>query len=174
MNIKRFFSITIIMFVIWLFISWPFDFIKKIMNWQTFYIGLVVSLFVSFITIRYMSEIKYKSKKFNLMKIVWFLYYIIVFLWLCLKANIDVAYRVLHPKLPINPGIVKVHTKLKNPIAIAALANSITLTPGTLTVDITEDGFMYIHWINVLSEDIDQATKYIVSSFENILLKIFE
>ena len=174
MNLKRFFSISIIMFVIWFLISWPFDFTKKIMNWQTFYIGIAVAFFVSYITTRYMSAINYKVRRFNLMKIVWFLYYILLFLWLCLKANIDVAYRVLHPKLPINPGIVKVHTNLKNPIAIAALANSITLTPGTLTIDITEDGFLYIHWINVLSEDIDQATKYIVSSFENILLKIFE
>jgi multicomponent Na+:H+ antiporter subunit E len=81
---------------------------------------------------------------------------------------------VLHPQLPIKPGIVKVKTNLKSPIARVALANSITLTPGTLSIDITDDGYFYIHWIYVFSDDIEVATQKIVSQFERILIKIFE
>ncbi|MDH3602269.1 MAG: Na+/H+ antiporter subunit E, partial [Candidatus Tectomicrobia bacterium] len=46
-----------------------------------------------------------------------FLHYIPVFLWEVLKANLDVAYRVVHPRLPINPGIVKAKTILRSDMA---------------------------------------------------------
>lgn len=67
------------------------------------------------------------------------------------KANLDVAYRVITGK--INPGIVKISPNLKTDFGITLLANSITLTPGTLSVDIDEDNNdLYIHWINVNDE----------------------
>jgi multicomponent Na+:H+ antiporter subunit E len=92
-----------------------------------------------------------------------------------IKANLDVAYRVIHPKLPIKPGIVKVKTKLRSEAALTYLANSITLTPGTFTIDVDqENGYLYIHWIWVKSDDIEEATEIIVRRFEKILEKIFE
>ena len=115
-----------------------------------------------------------ESKKFLQPKrYFWFLLYIPLFLWECFKANIDVAYRVLHFRMPIKPGIVKVKTNLKTDIARVFLANSITMTPGTLTVDI-RDEVLYIHWINVRSRDVNKATEFIVKRFEKILAKIFE
>jgi multicomponent Na+:H+ antiporter subunit E len=70
------------------------------------------------------------------------------FLFAMLKANLDVAYRVITGK--IRPGIVRIHTGLKNDLEVLVLANSITLTPGTLTVDVDEESNdMFIHWINV-------------------------
>ncbi len=102
-------------------------------------------------------------------------HYVPVFLWEVLKANIDVAYRVIHPGLPIKPGIVKVKTSLRSDIAVTLLANSITLTPGTMSVDINkEGGVLYVHWIDVRSQDIDIATRMIVERFEKILRRIFE
>lgn len=83
-------------------------------------------------------------------------------------ANLDMARRVLSPKLPINPGIVKVKTSLKSPMARLILADSITLTPGTFTVDIIDD-FIYIHWVDVRSDDIEGATEAIVRKFEKYL-----
>ena len=107
---------------------------------------------------------------------IYFLFhYVPVFLWEVLKANIDVAYRVIHPQLPIKPGIVKVETSLQSDIACTLLANSITLTPGTLSVDIDKDNsVLYVHWIDVRSRDIETATRIIVDRFEKILHKIFE
>jgi len=111
----------------------------------------------------------------NPSRYLWFCYYVPMFLWECLKANIDVAWRVLHPGLPINPGIVKVKTTLKSDTALTFLANSITLTPGTFCVDIdAEEGFLYIHWIDVKTKDVQEASRLIVDQFENILRKIFE
>jgi multicomponent Na+:H+ antiporter subunit E len=101
--------------------------------------------------------------------------YVPVFLWEVVKANVDVAYRVIHPELLINPGIVKVRTSLRSDIALTLLANSITLTPGTMSVDIDKDkSVLYIHWIDVRSRDIEAATRIIVERFEKILRKIFE
>jgi multicomponent Na+:H+ antiporter subunit E len=86
-----------------------------------------------------------------------------------------VAYRVIHPDLLINPGIVKVKTSLQSDIGLTLLANSITLTPGTLSVDIDKDNsVLYIHWIDVQSRDIEEATRTIVERFERILRNIFE
>jgi multicomponent Na+:H+ antiporter subunit E len=107
-------------------------------------------------------------------RIFWFLIYLPVFFYSVVVANLDVMYRALHPKMPIKPGIVKIKTKLKTDSGITALANSITLTPGTLTVDVTDDGYLYIHWINVTTDDVEQATKQIAERFEWFIQKIFE
>ena len=88
------------------------------------------------------------------------------------KANLDVARRVVAPTLPIRPGIVRVKTKLRNPIGRLVLANSITLTPGTLTVDIRDDE-LFIHWIDVRARDVQAATEEIVAGFEKYLEVIF-
>ena len=114
----------------------------------------------------------FKDMKLNPKAIIYFLIYFFVFTIELLKANFDVARRVLSPSLPINPGIVEVKTKLKSKIGRLALANSITLTPGTLTVDIKEDS-LFIHWIDVTSTDIEGATKKIVESFEKYLEVIY-
>jgi multicomponent Na+:H+ antiporter subunit E len=52
---------------------------------------------------------------------------------------------VLDPKLPISPQIIKFKSDLPHDVALTTLANSITLTPGTLTVDIDENKTYYIH-----------------------------
>ncbi|MBU0533441.1 MAG: Na+/H+ antiporter subunit E [Candidatus Omnitrophica bacterium] len=154
-------------FLVWLLLSWVPD-------WQHIIVGVFVAILVAFvvgdlfITHR---QVLYHPLRY------WYFFacYLPLFLWECFKANIDVAYRVLHPDLPINPGIVKVKTSLRTDTALTFLANSITLTPGTLSVDIdVKSGFLYIHWIDVKAKDVDTATKIIVERFEKILKKIFE
>ena len=103
----------------------------------------------------------------------WLLAYIPVFAYMCLKCNIDVALRVLTPGLQLKPGIVKIRTSLKSDIARVFLANSITLTPGTMTVDLKDD-VLYIHWIEVGSSDMATASKAIIGPFEYFLARIFD
>ena len=157
----------LVSFAVWSLLNWKPD------N-QHLIIGIFVALFVAFMTGDLFIKRPHVLK--NPLRYLYFItYYLPVFLWECFKANIDVAYRVLHPSLPIKPGIVKVKTTLKQDTALTFLANSITLTPGTLCVDIDKDkGFLYIHWINVKEKDIEAATKIIVERFEKILRKIFE
>jgi multicomponent Na+:H+ antiporter subunit E len=90
------------------------------------------------------------------------------------RANVDLAYRVLHPAMPIRPGIVRARTRLHTASARTLLANCITLTPGTLTIDIAVDGTFYVHWINVGSVDDEEATKAILGRFEWFIGRILE
>ena len=160
-------ALFIIAFFIWGFLNWPPD-------WQHLTVGVFVAWFVAFMTGDLFIKRPHVLK--HPMRYGYFVfYYLPVFLWEVIKANIDVAYRVLHPKLPINPGIVKVKTTLKSDTALTFLANSITLTPGTLSVDIdSEKSVLYVHWIDVKAKDIDSATRIIVERFEKILRKIFD
>lgn len=103
----------------------------------------------------------------------WLLAYLPVFAYQCFKSNIDVALRVLSPGLQIKPGIVKIRTTLKTDVARVFLANSITLTPGTMTVEIRDD-VLYIHWIEVGEEDPVAAAKRIIGPFEYFLSRIFD
>ena len=156
----------VVALVVWLLLSWVPD-------WQHFVIGVFVAGFVAFVTGDMFVQRPHLFK--HVERYFWFLYYIPIFLWECIKANIDVAYRVSHPDVPLNPGIVKVKTTLTSDTALTFLANSITLTPGTLSVDVDkEGGFLYVHWINVKRIDVEGATEIIVKRFEKILKRIFE
>ncbi|KKL56555.1 hypothetical protein LCGC14_2244250 [marine sediment metagenome] len=104
---------------------------------------------------------------------LFFLIYVPYFLYYCLRANLDVAVRVIHPDVPIRPGIVKVQTTLTTDMAKTFLANSITLTPGTLTVDIDGQDF-YVHWINIDTDSAKERTARICGRFEPLLRRIFE
>lgn len=110
----------------------------------------------------------------SLTRLFWLFVYGVVLGGHIVAANVDVAYRVLHPAMPLRPGIVKVQTRLHSPTALAVLCNSITLTPGTLTVHAARDGTLYIHWINIVSTDIEQETERIIGRFEWLLRRVFE
>ena len=162
----------VLAFIIWMLLTWQFDA-------QVIIAGLIVSVIVALL----FHEILPKEYRVFIspVRVFWVLVYLPVFFYYVIKANFDVVYRALHPKMPIKPGIVKIKTILKTESGITALANSITLTPGTLTVDLTDDGdpasretFLYIHWINVKSDDVEQATELIARRFEWFLQRIFE
>ncbi|MBC8312708.1 MAG: Na+/H+ antiporter subunit E [Candidatus Cloacimonetes bacterium] len=138
--------------------------------------SLLVGLVFSIVTAIVAGEILIiTERKFHLNRIIYTIAYILKLFWEMLKANLHVAYIVIHPKLPVKPGIVKIKTKLKRDSALTMLANSITLTPGTLTVDIDkENQILYIHWIDIVATDIKTATELIGNKFEKLLEEIFE
>ena len=69
-------------------------------------------------------------------------------LWQIVLANFDVVYRVLHPKMPIDPRIIEFETTLRSDFSLTTLANSITLTPGTITILVDpEKGKFVVHAI---------------------------
>ena len=156
----------ILSFFVWTLLSWPPD-------WQHLVVGLFVAALVAVLTGDMFVKRPHHFK--HIKRYLWFMYYMPIFLWEVFKANIDVAFRVSHPDIPIHPGIVKVKTSLRSETGLTFLANSITLTPGTLSVDIDRDkGYLYVHWIEVKDKDTDKATAIIVERFEKILRRIFE
>lgn len=160
----------VLAFVIWILLTWP------IANGKIDVQFVIAGLIASVIAAVLFHEMLPREHHIFVspVRLFWGLVYLPIFFYYIVKANLDVVYRALHPKMPIRPGIVKIKTNLKTDSAITALANSITLTPGTLTVDLTDDGYLYVHWINVKSDDVEEATKRISQQFEWFLQKIFE
>jgi len=98
-----------------------------------------------------------------------FLMYLGALLLALLRANLDMARRVLTPALPIRPAMVQINTSLRSDLGRLVLANSITLTPGTLSVDV-EDDALTVHWIDCPPDtDIESATQTIAGNFERHL-----
>ncbi len=141
------------------------------LGWHNLVAGAAISLLTTIVFSRYFNFDA--TKMINPARWFWTIIYIIYFIWQCVKANFDVAYRVLHPAVPIKPGIVRINLTLRGSLARTILANSITMTPGTIAVDIIDD-IMYVHWINVSSLDHDKYAYRISGKFERILKKIFE
>ena len=152
------------MFLLWLLLTYNLEPANLI-------IGFVTALITAIIFGSHF--LKNHQKFYNPVRYFWILVYLIIFIWECIKANLDVAYRVLHPRMPIKPGIVKARSTLKSDFAKSILANSITMTPGTITVDVIDDN-LYIHWIYVSSKDPDVYTRKIMGRFEKYIKRIFE
>lgn len=165
-------ALFLVSLVTWYVLTWPYNFEKRTMDWQIFVVGIVFSILASLVFVEVFT--KHPLKLFSPLRYLWVLLYLPFLFYSMLIANLDVMYRIIHPAMPIKPGIVKVKTRLKSESGRAALANSITLTPGTLSVDITDDGHLYVHWINVKATDVGEATRRIVTRFEQILGRIFD
>ena len=163
-NLSRYAYAVIALFLLWIVLT-------STVFWQEVLTGLIFSIIVAALTYSTFNE----KGMWNLSprRIVYAMGYIPFFLWEVVKANFDVAYRVVHPDMPIKPGIVEIRTEMKSDIGKLGLANSITLTPGTLTMDVDGDR-MFIHWIEVETEDVEGASMTIGRKFERYLKGIFE
>ncbi len=110
-------------------------------------LGVISCGLVTFIS----HDLFIKSDRFTTRHVLEFFRFIKFIPWLMYQiilSNIHVAYLVLHPKMPIEPSMVTFETKLKKDISLVAFANSITLTPGTITVDIQEGKYFIVHCIS--------------------------
>ncbi|MHC1636293.1 MAG: Na+/H+ antiporter subunit E [Candidatus Methanospirareceae archaeon] len=97
------------------------------------------------------------SYKHNLLRVEWsvvavrkafrFLFFLPWLLWQIAIANLDITYRVLHPRMPIDPRVIEFDTPLRSDLARTTLANSITLTPGTITIEVKGGRFL-VHAIS--------------------------
>jgi len=160
----RYLTLFILSLIFWFLVTFRFDVSNLV-------VGSVAALITTLIFGKYFLRNVYKFLQPH--RYFWLFIYLFIFIWECLKANLDVAYRVLHPAMPIRPGIVRVKTELKSEFARMLLANSITMTPGTISVDIIGD-YLYIHWIYVRSEDPEVYTGIILGQFEKYIKKIIE
>ena len=150
-------------FGFWILLTWSFTV-------QELLAGVVVSLLVALFSARF----------FIHENAAWFFhplrFFSAIFFWCgtfiaeLVKANVDMAKRCFGGCKNINPGIVKVPVELESDYGQAALANAITMTPGTITLDIAEDSegktWYYIHWIDVVTADPREAGEAIKGRLE--------
>jgi multicomponent Na+:H+ antiporter subunit E len=88
------------------------------------------------------------------------------------RANITMMRYVYAPRIDVDPGVVTVKTGLKSPIGRLALANSISLTPGSLVLDISEEG-LTVHCLDMRTIDANDPSRTIARPFEKHLEKSF-
>ncbi len=127
----------ITMFSFWILLSGEFTFV------------LITSGIVASLIVAYLSHDIFMGKadlKTEIGRVLKFTKYVPWLLWKVILANVEIAYLVLHPKMLIDPQIVRFKNDLKTDMGIVTLANSITLTPGTITVEANKEEFV-IHAI---------------------------
>lgn len=97
----------------------------------------------------------------------------VLFFYELVRANFRVAYSVLAPFSSMRPGIVAVPLDLKSDVGITMLANMITLTPGTLSVDVSDDRkVIYVHGMHV--DHLEEFKQEIKEGFEQKVMEVFE
>ncbi len=149
----------IVMLTFWILLSGEFTVI------------LLLSAVVSSLLVAFMSSDLFMGKGVDVglgfRRLIRFIQYVPWLLWQIIKANIDVAYRTLHPKMPIDPCVVKFKADLKTELGITNLSNSITLTPGTVTLSANSKGEYIVHALSrkhaddLLSGEMQKWVKWI-------------
>ena len=159
---RRFLSAFIVFYVLWIALSG--------VAVEELIVGAVVALLLSFV-VGHLTDYHFDGRT-PLSTIKYIFMYIPLFIVKLIQANLDMAKIVLSKDLPIKPGFVILKTSLKKDISKLSLANSITLTPGTLSVDIKDEEVL-IHWVKVEGSE-DQQKEAIAGAFEKQLGGIFK
>lgn len=134
-------KVSVLLFLIWLVMA-------GIEKWSYVVMGAIVSMIISYFTFRSMDIPDTKGEKYYFMLDVnpfKLLMYIVWLLEEIIKSSAAVAIEVLRPKMKIQPQIIQFQCKYENPMATTLLINSIILTPGTITLDVDEEGIYTIH-----------------------------
>jgi len=160
---KRFFFTFIGMLIFWIILSFNFQPVSLL-------IGALFSFLIS--ALSYDLFIKPNEGLHGKMfRVMWFSFiYIFVLLYEMFLASFDVVYRVI--TMNINPDVVMIKSNIQSDLGKVFLANSITLTPGTITIDI-EGQYLYVHWLYARTTNFEQAAEMIKGRFEGWLGRIF-
>lgn len=150
--------LNLVIAVIWVFLQNSY-------TWVDFLIGYVVGLFILFVLRRFLKFDFYFRRVIAAIKLI------LLFSKELILANWDVIKIVLSPKMNIQPGIIAVPTKLETEWELTLLASLISLTPGTLSMDFSDDNkTIYIHSIHV--PDKDAMIKQIHNTFEKAIMEV--
>lgn len=140
-------------------------FFQNAWNGLAFSKGYLVGIIILFCLRRFFPT------RFYIQKLVAIVYLLLLFLVELLKANYSVLKEVIRPTLKIQPGIFALPLEVKKDWEIMLLANMITLTPGTLVVDISDDNsVLYIHAMHI--DDVHEAIDDIKNSFEKAIMEV--
>ena len=156
-------SLWVILFAIWMIVN-------ASLAIEPALVGLAITCFIAHFFAR--SSQAWSQLRLTPRVLYHFLAYSGTFVVELVRANLNMMAYVYAPRIDIKPGIVKVRTRLTSPLGRLALANSIALTPGSLVMDIRDD-ILFIHWLDVKTTDIEEATQALVTPFEKHLEKVF-
>jgi multicomponent Na+:H+ antiporter subunit E len=132
-------------------------------------INLVIGFLVSAAVIYVFRQMFFEPRYFT--KIGLGIKLVLVFFKELIKANLSVLKIVISPRLRVRSGVIAMPTELRNDVALTLLANMITLTPGTLTLDISPDRrYLFVHTLNL--DDPEDVKREIRMAFEVYLQEL--
>jgi multicomponent Na+:H+ antiporter subunit E len=160
--------------VMWLTVLWVA--LWADISWGNIIAGLLVASFVVLVT-----QLDRSSLEPTYFRPHWAMYYVVVFLWKLLQSNLKLAWEIVTPTLHTHTAILAVPMRGGSEAVVNLVANSITLTPGTMTVDIHSEGdldgdgaldgvVLYIH--GMYTADIE-AVRHDVLRLEELALRAF-
>ncbi|MDX5323295.1 MAG: Na+/H+ antiporter subunit E [Exiguobacterium sp.] len=130
-----------------------------------FLLGYIVGIFILFVLRRFLHFDFYMRRVFAAFKLI------ALFIKELIMSNIDVVKVLLSPKFDIEPGIIEVPTQLKSDWELTLLASLISLTPGTLSMDFSEDKkSIFVHSIHV--PDKEEMIREIHDTFEKAIMEV--
>lgn len=168
MKARRWLVAGLLFAVLWVFVSGPEVNPQSVVT--VFLVGLAVGLPVAYVFRRLYSEEIDLSQ--TITSIPYVVLYVLVFFKEVLVANVDVAYRVLVPGRALEPQVILVPLRVETALGVTTIANSITITPGTVTLDHDPDeNALYVHMIDGRSpEDVVEP----IRQWEDYALRIFD
>jgi multicomponent Na+:H+ antiporter subunit E len=132
-----------------------------------FVIGFGLGMLILFFARRVIGTPHYLAKMVQVLELFVFV------LWELILANLRVAYDVLTPGYGMRPGVVAIPLDARTDVEITLLANLITLTPGTLSLDVSSDRrVLYIHIMYIDNDDIAEVRRKIKTGFERRVLEV--
>jgi multicomponent Na+:H+ antiporter subunit E len=132
-----------------------------------FMIGFALGLLILFFARRVVGTPNYLAKSGQVLELILFV------IWELILANLRVAYDVLTPGYHMRPGVVAIPLDARTDAEITLLANLITLTPGTLSLDVSSDRRMlYIHVMYIDNDDLEEVRRKIKAGFERRVLEV--
>jgi multicomponent Na+:H+ antiporter subunit E len=147
------------------FLAWIWMFLKVSNDTVDFFVGYFFGLLIIF------SFRRFFQSRFYIYRVIAVFRLSLIFIKELILSNIAVLRVILKPRLDIRPGIFSLTTELTRDWEITILANLITLTPGTLVVDISPDNkVLYIHAMDI--DDVEEAIKSIKNTFERAIMEV--
>ncbi|MFC7060712.1 Na+/H+ antiporter subunit E [Halobacillus seohaensis] len=150
--------LNIIIAVMWMFLSETY-------NFTTFVVGYLIGILMLFMLQRFIPDTFYMKRVFSVIKLI------LLFVRELLLSNIEIVKLAYKPKFNIQPGIFILPIELKSNWEITLLANLISLTPGTLSLDVSEDySKIYIHAMDI--PDVEESINDIKDIFEKTIMEV--
>lgn len=150
--------INIIIAIMWMFLSESYEF-------STFVVGYLLGMGLLFVLQRFIPDSFYIKRVWKVIKLI------LLFVRELVLSNLDIVKHVYKPKLNIQPGIFTLPIDLRSNFEITLLANLISLTPGTLSMAVSEDHTkIYIHAMDI--PDVEKSITDIKETFEKAIMEV--
>lgn len=154
------FVVNIIIAVIWMLL-------QDTLAFKSFILGFFIGLIVLYFTVRRLDTPLYVQRLFAAIILI------VAFLYEVVRSGIRVSYLLLHPRLPVSPGLVAVPLEVTSDEAITMFAGMITMAPGSISVELSDDrSTLYVHALE--ADDPHKAAEFFKRTFERRIMEVFK